>query len=238
MTAPLAVAERLACLDWPALGAALDERGHATTGPLLTPAECAELRAMYADDARFRSTVVMERHRFGVGEYRYFAAPLPPLVATLRRAAYPHLARIADRWVVAAGGERFPPRLSAFLAHCAAQGQRRPTPLLLRYAAGGYNCLHQDRYGAVAFPLQMTVQLTRPGVDFTGGDFLLVEQRPRMQSRGEAVTLGLGDAVIFPNQHRPAAGTRGTYRVSVRHGVSTVRSGERMTLGIIFHDAE
>lgn len=238
MTATPAVAERLALLDWDAIGRALDERGHATTGPLLTPAECAALRGLYDEDARFRSTVDMERYRFGAGQYRYFAAPLPPLVATLRRAAYPHLARIADRWAAMLGGERFPPRLQAFLARCADHGQRRPTPLLLRYGAGGYNCLHQDRYGAVAFPLQMTVQLSRPGADFAGGEFLLVEQRPRMQSRGDAVTLGLGEAIVFPNQHRPTPGARGVYRVGVRHGVSTVTRGTRVTLGLIFHDAE
>jgi hypothetical protein len=180
----------------------------------------------------------MGRYRFGVGEYRYFGAPLPPLVAALRAGLYRRLAPIANRWMERLGeSERFPPRLAQYLARCRASGQRRPTPLVLRYTAGGYNCLHQDLYGALAFPLQFTCVLSQVGEDYTGGEILLVEQRPRAQSRGQAVVLGRGDAVIFPNRHRPVAGARGWYRATVRHGVSRIRSGERMSLGIIFHDA-
>jgi hypothetical protein len=222
-----------------ALARDLDDRGHASLPALLTPAECAALAALYADDRRFRSTVDMGRHRFGEGKYRYFARPLPPLVEGLRTHAYRHLAPIANRWATTLGEDgRFPPDLRGFLADTAAAGQRRPTPLLLRYTIGGYNCLHQDLYGAVAFPLQMTVLLSRPGVDFTGGEFLLVEQRPRAQSRGEVVPLGRGDAVVFANRHRPVAGARGHYRATVRHGVSRIQRGERLALGVIFHDAE
>ena len=182
----------------------------------------------------------MARLRFGVGEYKYFAAPLPPLVAALRVDLYRHLAPIANRWMEAMGvvAERFPPALGAYLARCAAHGQTRPTPLLLRYTAGGYNCLHQDLYGALAFPLQVTCVLSRRGADYAGGEILLVEQRPRAQSRGEVIVLERGEAVIFPNRHRPVAGARGTYRVTVRHGVSRVTAGERVSLGVIFHDAE
>jgi len=181
----------------------------------------------------------MARLRFGMGEYKYFAAPLPALVAALRAHLYRHLAPIADRWMAAMGVvERFPPELGAYLARCAAHGQTRPTPLLLRYTAGGYNCLHQDLYGALAFPLQLTCVLSRRGTDYAGGELLLVEQRPRAQSRAEVVVLERGEAVIFPNRHRPVAGARGTYRATVRHGVSRVTAGERLSLGIIFHDAE
>jgi hypothetical protein len=233
-----AVAARVARLDWPALARDLDERGHALTAPLLTGSECRRLAALWEQRDRFRSHIDMAQHRFGVGSYRYFAAPLPEIVAALRRAAYARLAPIANRWGELAGGERFPDELDAFTAVCAARGQRRPTPLLLRYTAGGYNCLHQDLYGAVAFPLQLTILLSRPGVDFTGGELLLVEQRPRAQSRGQAIVLAQGQAVIFPNRHRPVRGARGAYRVTVRHGLSDVHSGERRALGIIFHDAE
>jgi hypothetical protein len=212
--------------------------GYALT-PLLTAAECADLRRTYGDDRRFRSTVDMGRHRFGEGEYRYFAEPLPPLVAELRRHLFPRLAPIANRWAAALGQtERFPNDLGRWLARCAAKGQRRPTPLLLRYAGGGFNCLHQDLYGALAFPLQVTIALSDHGKDYEGGEFLLVEQRPRAQSRGEAIVLEKGAAIVFPNRHRPVAGARGAYRATVRHGVSRVRAGERLTLGIIFHDAE
>jgi hypothetical protein len=238
MPAGDAVAARLARLDWQAIADALDQDGYATTPPLLTAGECAALARLYADARRFRTVVDMARYRFGVGEYRYFAAPLPALVGTLRTRLYPRLAPIANRWMVRLGETtRYPADLATFLARCAAQEQTRPTPLLLRYTAGGYNCLHQDLYGAIAFPLQMTCMLGRPGRDFMGGEFLLVEQRPRAQSRAEAITLGRGEAVIFPNRHRPIAGARGWYRGTVRHGVSRVRSGERMTLGVIFHDA-
>ena len=232
-------AARLARLDWPAIARQLDERGHAVTPPLLTAAECRAVGAMWNDAGRFRSHIDMARHRFGVGEYRYFAEPLPAVVARLRTWAYARLAPTANRWTAALGrDERFPETLAAFTAYCTARGQHRPTPLLLRYAAGGYNCLHQDIYGAVAFPLQLTLLLSRPGRDFDGGEFLLVEQRPRAQSRGQVVALAQGQAVIFPNRYRPEHGTRGAYRVNVRHGVSELRAGERFALGVIFHDAE
>jgi hypothetical protein len=194
---------------------------------------------MFADDGRFRSRIDMARYRFGVGEYKYFAEPLPRTVAALRAHAYRRLAPIANRWAETLGlRERYPPDLDGYLARCAASGQRRPTPLLLRYAAGGYNCLHQDLYGALAFPLQLTCVLSQHGADYTGGEILLVEQRPRAQSRGDVVTLARGEAVIFPNRHRPVAGARGVHRVTVRHGVSRVHAGERTSLGVIFHDAE
>jgi hypothetical protein len=232
------VAARLAALDWDAIGRALDDVGHAVTPPILRAAECAPLIRMFADDRRFRSTVDMGRHRFGEGEYRYFAEPLPSLVAELRVRLFARLAPLANRWMEALGvDERYPSDLARWLARCATEGQRRPTPLLLRYVAGGFNCLHQDLYGALAFPLQVTIALSRPGEDYEGGEFLLVEQRPRAQSRGEAIVLERGAAVIFPNRHRPVAGARGSYRVTVRHGVSRVRTGERLALGIIFHDA-
>ena len=180
----------------------------------------------------------MARYRFGVGEYKYFAAPLPQLVGAFRNHAYRRLAPIANRWMEALGdAERFPAALTTFLAHCAGQGQKRPTPLLLRYGSGGYNCLHQDLYGAVAFPLQLTFALSRPGVDYTGGESLLVEQRPRAQSRGEVIVLPQGAALVFPTRHRPIRGARGWYRATVRHGVSRLHTGERLTLGVIFHDA-
>jgi len=232
-------AARLARLDWPAIARQLDERGHAVTPSLLTAAECRAVAAMWNDTGRFRSHIDMARHRFGEGEYRYFAEPLPAVVARLRTWAYARLAPTANRWTAALGrDERFPETLAAFTAYCTARGQHRPTPLLLRYTAGGYNCLHQDIYGAVAFPLQLTLLLSRPGRDFDGGEFLLVEQRPRAQSRGQVVALTQGQAVIFPNRYRPEHGTRGAYRVNVRHGVSELRAGERFALGVIFHDAE
>jgi uncharacterized protein len=230
--------DRLAALDWERISAALDQAGCATTPPLLTEEECGALIALYPDDGRFRSRVVMERHGFGRGEYKYFGYPLPTLVEALRRALYPRLVPVANHWRRALGQRgRLPERLDDFLRRCHAAGQRRPTPLVLRYGAGDYNCLHQDLYGELVFPLQVTVLLSRPGVDFTGGEFLLVEQRPRAQSRGEVVPLGRGEAVIFAVHHRPVRGARGTYRVSLRHGVSRIRSGERYSLGVILHDA-
>lgn len=234
-----ALHRRIAGVDWPAVEASLAERGFAHTGPLLGARECMALARLFTEDARFRSTVDLARHRFGdAGSYRYFARPLPPVVETLRRALYPPLAAIANRWQEALGAEeRFPAALDAFLARCAEAGQERPTPLLLRYGAGGYNCLHQDRYGAVGFPLQVVIGLSRPDVDYTGGEFLLVEQRPRMQSRGSALRLERGCGVVFPNAERPVRGARGFYRVQARHGVSELRSGTRTTLGVIFHDA-
>jgi hypothetical protein len=233
-----ASATSLAALDWTAIGGALDGLGYATLPGLLTPQECHGLAALYAEDARFRQRIVMERHAFGQGEYKYFAYPLPELVARLRQSLYPGLAAIANGWRAALGeAGRFPPTLAAYLEECHAAGQTRPTPLLLKYAAGGYNCLHQDLYGEHVFPLQLTILLSEPGRDFTGGEFLLVEQRPRAQSKGEAIALAQGEAILFPVRHRPARGTRGFYRLTLRHGVSRIRSGHRTTLGIIFHDA-
>jgi hypothetical protein len=229
---------RVATLDWGAIAAALDDIGHAVARPLLTPAECAALVAAYDDDGCFRSRVVMARHGFGRGEYKYFAYPLPTPVAALRTAFYPPLAAIANRWGAALGETaRFPTDHAAYLARCHKAGQSRPTPLLLRYGPGDYNCLHQDLYGALVFPLQATILLSDPARDFTGGDFVLTEQRPRLQSRAEVVPLGQGDAVIFPVNRRPVQGARGVYRATLRHGVSRLRSGRRLTLGVIFHDA-
>jgi hypothetical protein len=231
-------AERVAALDWIAIGAELDATGCAATPPLLTGAECMALQALWTEEARFRSRIVMARHGFGRGEYRYYAHPLPDPVTALRAALYIPLARIADGWNERLGqAVRFPDRHEAFLARCHEAGQSRPTPLLLRYEAGDYNCLHQDLYGEHVFPLQVAILLSEPGRDFTGGEFVLTEQRPRMQSRAEVVPLRQGEAVIFAVHHRPVAGTRGTYRVTLRHGVSRVRSGVRFTTGIIFHDA-
>ncbi|PYV09721.1 MAG: prolyl 4-hydroxylase subunit alpha [Acidobacteria bacterium] len=229
---------RLARLDWNEIEGALWEFGYAKTPALVRAEECRELAALYPDDARFRSTIDMQRFRFGLGEYRYFAYPLPPLVAEMRAEAYRRLAPIAKRWTEALGGKaQFPSEIEAFLSRCHAGGQTRPTPLLLRYEAGGYNCLHQDLYGDIAFPLQITCFLSRPGEDYGGGEFLLVEQRPRSQSRGAAITAAQGELVIFPNSERPVVGQRGYYRAKVRHGVSRVAWGSRLTLGIIFHDA-
>jgi hypothetical protein len=228
----------IARLDWDAITRRLDTDGYATTAQILDETACAALRGRYADGGIFRSRVVMARHGFGRGEYQYYAAPLPPAVATLRSAFYGPLARIANRWAERlAEQDRYEADLPAYLARCHAAGQTRPTPLLLKYGAGDYNCLHQDLYGALAFPLQVAFLLSDPARDFTGGEFMLVEQRPRMQSRGQVVPLSLGEAVIFPVRHRPVAGGRGEYRVTMRHGVSPVRSGNRFTLGVIFHDA-
>jgi hypothetical protein len=229
---------RIAKLEWDRIERELDSNGYALTGRVLSAAECAGLIALYPERDRFRSRIDMARLRYGVGEYKYFARPLPPLVQELRTALYPRLAPTANRWASMLGQqETYPPTLAAFLKSCAAHAQERPTPLLLRYQAGGYNCLHQDLYGEVAFPLQFTCVLSRRGRDFDGGEFLLVEQRPRAQSRGEAISMDQGEAIIFTNRYRPAAGARGHYRVNVRHGVSTLRRGERYSLGVIFHDA-
>ena len=233
------IKERLASLDWKAIEGSLWEHGCARTSVLLTADECAELVALYRDDGRFRSRVDMARYRFGLGEYKYFAPPLPAVVESLRVHAYPRLAPIASRWMEALGSrERFPPDLKSLLDRCARRGQTKPTPLLLYYEAAGYNCLHQDLYGDVVFPLQLTCLLSRRGKDFEGGEFLLVEQRPRAQSRGEVVPLEQGEAVIFATRYRPVAGTRGHYRANLRHGVSRVLSGSRYSLGVIFHNAE
>jgi hypothetical protein len=223
---------------WTDLVAALDERGYAVLPGLLDPAECGELATLYQCDAAFRSRIVMARHNFGSGEYKYLRYPLPPVVAALREALYPPLAPLANCWHERLRLEpRFPASLEAYLASCHAAGQQRPTPLILKYEAGDYNCLHQDLYGERVFPVQATILLSQPGRDFAGGEFLLVEQRPRMQSRAEVVPLGHGDAVIFAVNHRPVAGARGFYRARMRHGVSRLHSGRRFTLGIIFHDA-
>ena len=225
-------------IDWEKVSAALDERGSAVVEHLLSPAQCRSLAALYTKEDLFRSRVVMARHGFGRGEYKYFGYPLPEVVAAPRTALYSRLAEIANRWHATLGIDaRFPPDHRAFLKRCHAAGQRRPTPLILRYEEGDYNCLHQDLYGEHVFPLQLTILLSDPDRDFTGGEFVMTEQRPRMQSRAEVVPLAQGDAVIFAVNERPVRGTRGTYRVRLRHGVSRVRSGRRYTAGIIFHDA-
>lgn len=234
---PKPIAERIAALDWPRIAAALDARGHALTGPLLSAEECRRLAALYPEDTHFRSHIQMARHGFGSGAYKYFAAPLPDIVAGLREGLYPWLAETANRWQPLLGGKPYPARLDEYLKRCHAAGQKRPTPLLLKYQAGDYNCLHQDLYGELAFPLQATILLSAPG-DFAGGSFLLTEQRPRMQSRGEALSLAQGEAVVFAVNQRPVAGKRGIYRVTHRHGVGTVTAGQRFALGIIFHDAQ
>ncbi|HEU0154979.1 MAG TPA: 2OG-Fe(II) oxygenase [Stellaceae bacterium] len=235
---PEPAADRVAAIDWRAIAASLDERGHAVTPALLDAGECRGLAALYEDDGMFRRRVVMQQHAFGRGEYKYLRYPLPPPVEGLRHAIYPHLAKVANRWTERLREEtHFPPTLDAYLERCHAAGQNRPTPLLLKYEAGDYNCLHQDLYGPLVFPLQLTILLSAPPQDFTGGEFMLVEQRPRAQSRGEVVPLAQGEAVIFPVHHRPVEGTRGPYRVTMRHGVSRLHTGHRQTLGIIFHDA-
>jgi hypothetical protein len=233
-----AVANRIASLDWPEIGSALDAQGCAMIGPLLAARDCAELAQSYDHENLFRSRVIMSRHGFGRGEYKYFSYPLPGIVAALRDALYPPLAAIANRWNEAMNvAVRYPARHAEFLERCHQPGQAKPTPLLLRYGPGDYNCLHQDIYGEHVFPLQVAILLSEPGGNFTGGEFVLVEQRPRMQSRAEVVPLAQGKGVIFPVHHRPVHGTRGVYRVTMRHGVSRLRSGERFTLGCIFHDA-
>jgi uncharacterized protein len=233
------IVSRVEGLDWAAMTADLDAHGCAVTGPLLTGDECAALAESYPQDKLFRSRVIMARHGFGRGEYKYFAYPLPETIQELRTALYPRLADIANRWNEAMGvAVRFPRKHADFLERCHKAGQPRPTPLLLQYGPGDYNCLHQDLYGEHVFPLQATVLLSEPGADFSGGEFVLTEQRPRMQSRAEVVPLKQGEAVVFPVHHRPVQGTRGVYRVNMRHGVSRIREGKRHTLGIIFHDAK
>jgi uncharacterized protein len=229
---------RVDALDWADIETQLDANGSAVAPGLLARDECEALAALYDDNAHFRSRIVMERYSFGRGEYKYFAYPLPDLLGDLRRAAYPHLAPIADRWnEVMRIDTRYPYEHDAFIERCHRAGQTRPTPLLLRYVPGDYNCLHQDLYGEHVFPIQMAVLLSAPGRDFTGGEFVMTEQRPRMQSRAEVVPLSQGDAVFFAVHHRPVQGTRGPYRVNMRHGVSRLRSGRRHMLGVIFHDA-
>ncbi len=216
----------------------LDEAGRAVLKGLLTAEECRELAALYSDEAKFRSRVEMARHGFGRGEYKYFCYPLPPLLERLRSSLYADLAPVANRWNEAMGlNIRYPPVHAEFLARCHAAGQVRPTPLLLQYGPGDFNCLHQDLYGEHVFPLQVAILLAEPGRDFTGGEFVLTEQRPRMQSRVEVLPLRQGDGAVFAVHHRPVQGTRGVYRVKMRHGVSRIRSGQRYTAGIIFHDS-
>jgi hypothetical protein len=231
-------AQRVAGQDWPAWRRSLDDCGYAVTSPLLSPAECRRLVALYDEAALFRSTVVMQHHAYGQGEYRYWRYPLPEPVQALRESLYPPLAAVARDWAQKLGvAADYPDDLQAYLVRCHAAGQKRPTPLILKYGAGDYNRLHQDLYGAHVFPLQATLLLSDPAKDFAGGEFMLVEQRPRQQSRGEVVPLGQGQAVIFAVNERPARGARGYFRARLRHGVSTLRAGNRFTLGIIFHDA-
>jgi hypothetical protein len=232
------VAERTRALDWSRAARDLDDTGNAMLEGLLSPDECRSLAGLYHADAVFRSRIVMARHGFGRGEYKYFSYPLPEIVAGLRTALYPRLAPIANRWNEALGIDvRFPAEHADFIARCHEAGQRKPTPLLLQYHADDFNCLHQDVYGEHVFPLQVAILLSEPGRDFTGGEFVMTEQRPRMQSRAEVVPLRQGDAVVFTVRSRPVQGSRGVYRVNLRHGVSRVRSGNRHTVGIIFHDA-
>lgn len=233
-----AVAARVHDRDWKQVARELDIHGSALLQQLLTASECSGLRGLYAQERLFRSRVVMARHGFGRGEYQYFTYPLPELFASLRSSLYSQLAPIANRWSEALrSDQRYPPDHAAYRARCHRAGQGRPTPLLLRYSPGDYNCLHQDLYGEHVFPLQVTILLSSPQQDYTGGEFVLTEQRPRRQSRAEVVPLGQGDAVIFPVNERPVEGSRGHYRVKMRHGVSRLRAGERYTAGIIFHDA-
>lgn len=232
------VAARLDAVDWAAAEAAIIEEGRSCTAAVLEPSECAALAALHGDDTRFRSRIDMARHAYGRGDYGYFADPLPPVVAALRESLYRRLAPVANRMMAALRrDQRYPAELGEFRARCAAAGQTRPTPLLLHYEVDGFNCLHRDLYGDLAFPLQAVILLSRPGVDFTGGEFLLVENRPRRQASGEVVSLAQGNMLIFPVSERPVAGKRGPQRATMRHGVSRVRSGERYTLGVIFHDA-
>jgi hypothetical protein len=235
----LTIAQRLEKFDWPSLHQSLHDRGYALTPALLTERECDNLREAYPSDQAFRSHIIMSRYRFGRGDYKYFDYPLPAVVEELRETSYPHLVPVANEWNENLGAaERFPRSHSAFLAVCKKNGQTRPTPLLLHYEAGDFNCLHQDIYGAVAFPLQLTCFLSRPGVDYEGGEFVLVEQQPRAQSRAEVITAEQGQILIFATRYRPVKGSRGYYRTNLRHGVSRVKRGVRFTLGVIYHDSQ
>lgn len=239
LASSMRIAERVKALDWERISQDLDAQGNALIEHLLSPSECQALADLYSKDDIFRSRVVMGRHGFGRGEYKYFSYPLPELIANLRTAVYPQLVPIANRWNTALDIEvRFPAQHDEFLERCHQAGQVRPTPLLLQYEADDYNCLHQDLYGEHVFPLQLAILLSEPGKDFTGGEFVLTEQRPRMQSRPMVVPLRQGDGVVFAVHQRPVQGTRGVYRVNLRHGVSRIRSGHRHTAGIIFHDAQ
>jgi hypothetical protein len=232
------IEKRVAAIDWERVSRDLDAEGHAVINHVLSRDEAEAISSLFQNDELFRSRVVMERHRFGRGEYKYFNYPLPDVVASLRTLVYPQLVPIANRWNEALRGDtRYPSRHADYLARCHRAGQRKPTPLILQYEAGDYNCLHQDLYGEHVFPLQLAILLSEPERDFTGGEFVLTEQRPRMQSRPIVVPLRQGDAVIFPVHHRPVHGAKSVYRVNLRHGVSRIHSGHRHTLGIIFHDA-
>lgn len=236
----ISLEERIDAVNWRAAEEDLTLRGYAVLPEILTTDECAGVVALYKDEKRFRSHIIMERYRFGIGDYKYFENPLPQTVLSLRTSAYPHLAKIANRWAETLGeaGERYPQEHGAFLKICHKAGQKKPTPLMLHYEAGGYNCLHQDLYGEVSFPLQMVFLLGQAGRDWEGGDFVLVEQQPRAQSKAEVVHANQGQAIIFTTRYRPVKGTRGFYRVNMRHGVSRVHRGTRYTLGIIFHDGK
>jgi uncharacterized protein len=239
-TATASIAERIETLDWEAAKRSLSECGYAVTAPVLLQAECEELVALYKEESRFRSHIIMERYRFGVGDYKYFANPLPEVVVELRHGAYPYLAEVANHWAEALGEKapRYPLEHAAFLKTCHKAGQTKPTPLMLHYETGGYNCLHQDLYGDISFPLQMVFLLGQHGVDWDGGEFILVEQQPRAQSKPQVVSADCGQAIIFTTRYRPVKGSRGYYRVNLRHGVSRVHRGTRYTLGVIFHDAK
>ena len=234
------IAQRIGALDWGGTAESLSERGYAVTSSILTTAECDSLVALYTDASRFRSHIIMERYRFGIGDYKYFANPLPELVTDLRSSAYPHLAEVANQWAEALGetASPYPRDHASFLKTCHKAGQTKPTPLMLHYEAGGYNCLHQDLYGEVSFPLQMVFLLGQQGRDWQGGEFVLVEQQPHAQSKAQVVLADCGQAIIFTTRYRPVKGSRGYHRVNLRHGVSRVHSGTRYTLGIIFHDAK
>jgi uncharacterized protein len=232
------ITDRIKAVDWAKIGQRMDQDGFAKLSALLTPKECAQLRDLYGDDRHFRSRIDMARHRFGEGEYKYLDYPLPAIVQELRGALYPRLAETANRWMAALGSStRFPAELGTFLEQCHRLGQRRATPLILRYEAGGYNAMHQDVYGAATFPLQVVFGLSRPSEDYVGGEFIVLEQRPRAQSRASAIAVGQGEGIVFTTRERPVAGTRGYYRANLRHGVSRLESGQRFTLGVIFHDA-
>jgi len=233
------IAERLSSLDWLSIRESLWRYGSALTPPLLTPSECFALVKLFSSKDVFRSHIIMSRYRFGSGEYKYFDYPLPPIVQQLREHSYPHLVTLANEWNQALGSpEIFPDKHPSFLRLCATNAQTRATPLLLHYQAGDFNCLHQDIYGSVAFPLQLTCFLSQPGVDYEGGEFVLVEQQPRAQSKAEVITAQLGQTLIFATRYRPVKGSRGFYRVNLRHGVSRLSRGERFTLGVIYHDAQ
>ncbi|KIL41352.1 prolyl 4-hydroxylase subunit alpha [Gordoniibacillus kamchatkensis] len=231
--------KRITALDWISLQRMLDDRGYAIVPALLDNSQCQEIIGTYEEEARFRTTIQMARYRFGIGEYKYYQAPLPQLLEQLRSGFYPELAKMANRWLEQLGRDpAYPASLAQFLEQCRENGQSRSTPLILKYEAGGYNCLHQDLYGEVFFPFQVVFVLNQREMDYAGGEFLLVEQRPRAQSRGHAISLDQGAALIFPTNYRPVLGSRGYYKTAIRHGVSTITSGTRYSLGIIFHDAK